>query len=478
MTALADKHPRPQHNHPPIQESIERLPSFFYGKSVELIDKAAMMAVYMAFSISQGMEAAFSEKFDTSATNVQLSLKNSKEFKEWHREVEDFIDDSIKQSRKLMRRFSDVVFGVTNKDKLKEYVSVVQSFDFFKDRVDLAFQTEKMSLTAWGLKELSKLLDKARGSQGPPKIYNTRGFFPKDMVNRSLSSARSRNIRSMSAFEYIDDEDKSGMLPAIRHKGWHNTRSKDKILSDRSLGHDSVLEILSTTGHKKSNLRGQMQKARRSPDDTVRGNGQDDICLVGDAGIKIIETSNWPFDDIALVGGAGFRSLESQVTGKIPNKLIPQPWNEEPELKQRTPIMKSEPRKSMSQLTVRSRSDAADPVIYPHILQQDSNIILILDFVYQMAEDEENGIIYSAGKYLPLTKWGRSEDDEQTCYKMKETQESSLYLILGFKSVAVLKDITGCLWLHDVVTKQLICFDKDLNQVQAFKGHSIALCIL
>jgi hypothetical protein len=42
--------------------------------------------------------------------------------------------------------------------------------------------------------------------------------------------------------------------------------------------------------------------------------------------------------------------------------------------------------------------------------------------------------------------------------------------------VAVLKDCTGCLWLHDVVTKQLLCFDKDLNLVQSFKGHSIALC--
>jgi hypothetical protein len=40
-----------------------------------------------------------------------------------------------------------------------------------------------------------------------------------------------------------------------------------------------------------------------------------------------------------------------------------------------------------------------------------------------MAEDEENGVIYSAGKYLPLTKWGRTEDDEQKCYKVKETQE-------------------------------------------------------
>lgn len=92
-----------------------------------------------------------------------------------------------------------------------------------------------------------------------------------------------------------------------------------------------------------------------------------------------------------------------------------------------------------------------------------------------MAEDEENGVIYSAGKYLPLTKWGRKKDDEETCYKMKETQESKPFL-QGFKSVAVLKDCNGCLWLHDVVTKQLICFDRDLNQLVAFKGHSIALC--
>src|SRR3990167_2494458 len=71
-----------------IQRALEDLPNYFYGKGVELIDKSAMQAVYFAFGIAQGLEAAFSNKFGESSANVQISLKNSKEFKEWHRGVE------------------------------------------------------------------------------------------------------------------------------------------------------------------------------------------------------------------------------------------------------------------------------------------------------------------------------------------------------------------------------------------------------
>lgn len=45
-----------------------------------------------------------------------------------------------------------------------------------------------------------------------------------------------------------------------------------------------------------------------------------------------------------------------------------------------------------------------------------------------------------------------------------------------YKSVALLRDREGKLWLHDVATKKLLCFDKDLNRLKTFQGHGIPLC--
>ena len=103
-------------------KAVQGLPNYFYGKTVELIDKNVMQSAFFAYSLSQGMEAAFSGKFGESATNVQISLKNSKEFKDWHRTLEDFIDENIKQSRKLLKRFAEVVREATDNTKLKDYI--------------------------------------------------------------------------------------------------------------------------------------------------------------------------------------------------------------------------------------------------------------------------------------------------------------------------------------------------------------------
>lgn len=52
------------------------------------------------------------------------------------------------------------------------------------------------------------------------------------------------------------------------------------------------------------------------------------------------------------------------------------------------------------------------------------------DFVYQLASVKETGIVYSAGKYLPLTKWQKGKDASSKCTKLAETPEGILRLDL------------------------------------------------
>jgi hypothetical protein len=38
------------------------------------------------------------------------------------------------------------------------------------------------------------------------------------------------------------------------------------------------------------------------------------------------------------------------------------------------------------------------------------------------------------------------------------------------------RDRFGHLWLHDVLSKKIMCFNADLELLGAVKGHSISLC--
>jgi hypothetical protein len=144
--------------YPTIQNAVESLPNFFYAKTVELIDKAAMQTVFFSFSLAQSMEAALGGKFGEASTNVQISLKNSAEFKLWHRDVEDFLDEMAEMSRELLANFPSVIHAATGNSNLSEYVRTLQSFDYFKDRTNVASKLENINLNSWGLEEIAKLI--------------------------------------------------------------------------------------------------------------------------------------------------------------------------------------------------------------------------------------------------------------------------------------------------------------------------------
>ncbi len=206
--------------YPTIQYAIEALPNFFFGKSVELVDKAAILAVYLSFSMAQGMDAAFSGKFEEVAANVQISLKNSKEFKEWHRDMEDFLDESINASRKLLACFSDIVYRATNNDRLREYISVVQSFDYFRDRLNVASKVERINLVSWGLREMSQLLiNFGRDDNGDGFSLNESMSKAKNAKELAKRTQLKKQPSANDATEYFEDQNQSGFLPELSRSG-------------------------------------------------------------------------------------------------------------------------------------------------------------------------------------------------------------------------------------------------------------------
>lgn len=206
--------------YPTIQCAVEALPNFFFGKSVELVDKAAILAVYLSFSVAQGMDAAFSGKFDETAANVQISLKNSKEFKEWHRDMEDFLDEAINASRKLLACFADIVHRATGNERLREYISVVQSFDYFRDRLNVASKVERINLVSWGLREMSQLLlNFGREDNGDGFSLNesmSKAKHAKELARKKLLK---KQPSANDATEYFEEHNHSGFLPELSRSG-------------------------------------------------------------------------------------------------------------------------------------------------------------------------------------------------------------------------------------------------------------------
>lgn len=117
------------------------------------------------------------------------------------------------------------------------------------------------------------------------------------------------------------------------------------------------------------------------------------------------------------------------------------------------------------------------PKIHPHILQQDSRASNNPDFIYQLTDAQQGDVVFSAGKYLNLTKWSKKDNGFQFT-KLKNTQESSHLITKAFKSVCLLQDPKGNLWIHDVLTKRLLCYSPDLQPLASFQGHTITLCKL
>lgn len=67
------------------------------------------------------------------------------------------------------------------------------------------------------------------------------------------------------------------------------------------------------------------------------------------------------------------------------------------------------------------------PKIHPHILQQDSNKACNQDFIYQLTDSQNGQTVFSAGKYLNLTKWSKNDKGFEFT-KIKSTQESKIIM--------------------------------------------------
>ena len=96
-----------------LYDNMQMLPKFYSAKMFVLIEKLACINTGLASGMVAGLEGLF-DKFPKADLNS--GLRNSKQFKNWHRSMEDLIDESGDLLRGKLLELSDIIYSVTDDD--------------------------------------------------------------------------------------------------------------------------------------------------------------------------------------------------------------------------------------------------------------------------------------------------------------------------------------------------------------------------
>lgn len=110
-------------------EAFSKLPKFYNAKLFELIDKISYSCTTLSSSIILAFYGLF-KHFPKS--NLDVLLKDARAFKDWHRSLEDFVDDMNQNIRDKLVRLGEIAFEESSRNRaIKEFMSehLKQAFD-------------------------------------------------------------------------------------------------------------------------------------------------------------------------------------------------------------------------------------------------------------------------------------------------------------------------------------------------------------
>lgn len=220
-----------------LTNSMNKIPRFFNAKLIELLDKFASSFVYFALAVSMSMEGLFDETL--SYHNLYISLKDSENFKSWHREAEDYFDSSNKRMQELLEKLGAVVFNESGEaEDVRRFMQHITS-DIFYNSLNSQFMDKSTGTLAKYLDEINKVLQKAHGWHKKSKIQRSQsvagsekggGDLGASLIDRKLSLKRKRTKSSGKMRDRItrDFNPNSAKMPRVNSKYNKNLSFMDK----------------------------------------------------------------------------------------------------------------------------------------------------------------------------------------------------------------------------------------------------------
>lgn len=172
-----------------ISHSLNMLPKFYSAKLFVLVDKMCNMVTGLSSGMILGMEHVLS-RFPNS--ELDINLKGSKAFKNWHRGMEDLIDETAEQCRNKLQQLSQIFYEVTQNDKaVKDYMHkyVLDSFMENSGR-----SPKKISDT---LIELSKIIEQ-------PSPLEISDYDPSRIIKSSRNYGNPQALNSSDEKQKVD----------------------------------------------------------------------------------------------------------------------------------------------------------------------------------------------------------------------------------------------------------------------------------
>jgi DNA-binding FrmR family transcriptional regulator len=104
-----------------LSQVFGTLPRFYSSKILELMDKMCSSVSTFSVAIIYAMNGLFTQ---FSYANLESVLKNARTFKEWHRSLEDFVDEMNENIREKIAKLGEIAFeeGARNR-QIKEFMN-------------------------------------------------------------------------------------------------------------------------------------------------------------------------------------------------------------------------------------------------------------------------------------------------------------------------------------------------------------------
>lgn len=161
----------------PLSDSFSQLSKFYSAKLFILIDKLSNTVSGVANSMAVGLESTFTQYSDT---DIELSLKQSKAFKQWHRGMEDLIDDISEQLRDKTIELADAFYLCTkNNEEVKTFSTEII------DETYLRCSGLSPRKTAESLHEIAQILEASPTGAG----MTGHGFTEQERTGKNFKTA-------------------------------------------------------------------------------------------------------------------------------------------------------------------------------------------------------------------------------------------------------------------------------------------------
>lgn len=350
------------------------LPRFYSSKILELMDKMCSSVSTFSVAIIYAMNGLFTQ---FSYANLESVLKNARTFKEWHRSLEDFVDEMNENIREKIAKLGEIAFeeGARNR-QIKEFMN-----DHLRKMFDE--NSNQLNTLQDNLKEIIKILqNQVNKPQQDDDLLNIKEskVLNSRALEIGLSGSPAPKLEEEKSFVKEKSKREIPLEKKLKKEGTSDKQAKKDQSMDKSSSREIPVEM------KASKLRKPVKSKPAEERQSSVAKREEDY---GEA-LKIDSGS---LEREASLENSRGRN-EEPAKKKTMKKVVKKKTMKKEELEEKEGQERQENDQGIKNVKI------TKGVINSH-----STRCSQIDFMYHVAMSTKKEWVIGAGKDLPLTKW-------------------------------------------------------------------------